>query len=688
MNALLHHKVTAEHLARDAYLYVRQSCLQQVLHNTESTRRQYNLRERAFSFGWQEGQIVVIDCDQGKSGATADREGFQRLVTDVGLGKAGLVMGLEVSRLARNSVDWHRLLEICALSRTLILDEDGLYDPAHFNDRLLLGLKGTMSEAELYAIRARLQGGLLSKARRGELRIPLPIGFLYDERSRVVLDPDAQVREAIRLFFRTFRRVGSALGAAKAMREQEVSFPSRRYRSTSEPLIWKEMDFATARRLLTNPRYAGVYCYGRTRHLRGADGKRIQRPRPIEEWVAWFPDAHEGYISLEEHQENLRQLNENARAIGADRRRPPREGGALLQGMVLCGKCGRPMTVHYHKRGDRKVASYLCDTKEARGCWTLHGDAIHEALSELIVEIVTPLSLEACLSVQKDIQHRIDEAEQLRRKQVERARYEADLARRRFMQVDPENRLVAQSLEAEWNDKLKLLREEQESFERRSEQDHRILGERQKAKILALARDFPKLWRDPKTPDRERKRMIRLLIEDATLERDGDRTVCHLRFKGGATRTLSVPSPKTPAEQRQVPPEVVRTVDKLLDLHTAQGVARELNQLGFRLAGEAGPFKAVNVEYICRRYHLESRRKRLEKQGYLPAYKLGPKLGVGRLTLLAWNSVGLIESGRYHGSRRLYKDPTLESEESVDQIRESLRSHFEASQKTDTRGVV
>ena len=690
----LHHKVTAEHLKRDAYLYVRQSSLQQVVQNTESTRRQYALRERALRFGWPEEQIVVIDCDQGLSGATADREGFQRLVTDVGLGKAGLVMGLEVSRLARNSADWHRLLEICALSRTLILDEDGLYDPAHFNDRLLLGLKGTMSEAELYAIRARLQGGLLSKARRGELRISLPIGFVYDERPRVILDPDLQVQEVIRVFFRTFQRVGSALGAAKAMRKQNMSFPSRRYGSVKEPLIWRDMDYSTACRLLTNPRYAGVYCYGKTSQRRGIDGKMKCRKIPVEEWVAWIPDAHESYISLEDHEENLRRLSENARAIGADRRRPPREGGALLQGIVSCGKCGRPMTVQYHKRGERNITRYICGTKEEGGCWNFHGDGIHEAVTELVIEAVTPLSLEVSLSVQQDIQQRIGQAEQLRRKQVERARYEADLARRRFMQVDPDNRLVdpdnrlvALTLEAEWNEKLKLLRTEQEELERRNKEDSQHLGEQQKEKILALAEDFPRLWKDPQTPDRERKRMLRLLIEDATLERQGRRVLCHLRFKGGATRTLNVAAPRTAAELRTTPTEIVHAVDRLLDAHTYEGVARELDKLGFQPVGD-GKFKAQSVNYIRRRYGLESRKERLKKRGYLTAHRLAPKLGVGRPTLLAWESAGLIESGRYQRNRRLFKDPTLELAESVDQIRENFNHQLKANQRSDTRGAV
>jgi DNA invertase Pin-like site-specific DNA recombinase len=290
-------KVTAEHLKRDAYLYIRQSSLRQVLENTESTERQYALRRRAIALGWHEEQIVIIDHDQGRSGAsTLEREGFQRLVADVGLGKAGIVMGLEVSRLARNCADWHRLLEICALSHSLILDEDGLYDPAHYNDRLLLGLKGTMSEAELHVLKARLIGGMLNKAQRAELVIPLPIGLIYDEDQKVILDPDQQVQQAIRLFFETFERVGSAWATVQYFHRQHLSFP-RRGRAGSGEVAWQQLTYGIALDTLHNPRYAGAFCFGRTKTWKDVAGKIHCQELPREHWRFLQKEVHPGYIS-------------------------------------------------------------------------------------------------------------------------------------------------------------------------------------------------------------------------------------------------------------------------------------------------------------------------------------------------------------------------------------------------------
>ena len=325
MTGEAHQKVTARHLKRKAYLYIRQSTLRQVMENTESTERQYALRQRAVALGWPQEQIVVIDCDQGHSGASAEgRGGFQQLVGDVGMGLAGIVMGLEVSRLARNSSDWHRLLEICALSDTLILDEDGVYDPAHFNDRLLLGLKGTMSEAELHVLRARLRGGILSKARRGELESPLPIGFRYDANNRVVLDPDKQVQETIRTFFQTFRRTGSATATVKAFRMQGLRFPRRaRSGSAKGEVIWGELEHSRTLWVLHNPRFAGAFFFGRTRlRKHGEHGHRFEK-LPREEWTALIRDAHVGYISWDAFEENQRRLLENSQAHGHDRRRSP-----------------------------------------------------------------------------------------------------------------------------------------------------------------------------------------------------------------------------------------------------------------------------------------------------------------------------------------------------------------------------
>jgi DNA invertase Pin-like site-specific DNA recombinase len=291
-------KITPRHLRRQAYLYVRQSTLRQVVENTESTQRQYALRQRAVALGWPIEQVVVIDRDLGHSGASAaDREGFQQLVRDVGLGRAGLVMGLEVSRLARNSTDWHRLLEICALTETLILDEDGLYDPAHFNDRLLLGLKGTMSEAELHVLRARLRGGIVNKARRGELEVPLPVGFVYDAAGRVGLDPDRQVQETLRAFFQTFRRTGSATATVKAFRDQQIAFPRRaRYGAHQGETLWGRLEHSRVLWVLHNPRYAGAFFFGRSRHRHTADARLVSERLPREEWTALIPNAHVGHV--------------------------------------------------------------------------------------------------------------------------------------------------------------------------------------------------------------------------------------------------------------------------------------------------------------------------------------------------------------------------------------------------------
>jgi DNA invertase Pin-like site-specific DNA recombinase len=359
-------KITPRHLRRHAYLYIRQSTLRQVVDNTESTDRQYALRQRAVALGWPIEQVVVIDRDQGQSGASAaDREGFQQLVRDVGLGRAGLVMGLEVSRLARNSTDWHRLLEICALTETLILDEDGLYDPAHFNDRLLLGLKGTMSEAELHVLRARLRGGIVNKARRGELEVPLPVGFVYDAVGRVTLDPNQQVQETIRAFFQTFRRTGSATATVKAFRDQQLLFPRHaRHGIHHTGTRWVPLQHGRALWVLHNPRFAGAFFFGRSRHRRTGEARMVIERLPREEWTALIPQAHPGYITWEEFEENQRRLRENAQTIGGDRRRsPPREGPALLQGLVMCGLCGDRMTVRYHRRHGTLWPTYVCQRR-------------------------------------------------------------------------------------------------------------------------------------------------------------------------------------------------------------------------------------------------------------------------------------------------------------------------------------
>jgi len=644
-------KIEARHLKGNAYLYVRQSTLRQVFENQESTKRQYALRQRAVALGWPLERIIVIDSDQGQSGASAaDREGFQRLVTEVSMGRAGIVMGLEVSRLARNCADWHRLLEICALTNTLILDEDGIYDPAHFNDRLLLGLKGTMSEAELHVLRARLRGGILNKARRGDLEMRLPIGFVYDTEKRVHLDPDARIRDTVRLLFRTFRRTGSASATVKAFREQKLQFPRRLYRGPHKgEILWADLEHSRVLWVLHHPRYAGAYCFGRSRQRKHPDGRHLFVRLPREEWTAFLPDAHEGYISWAEFEENVQHLRDNAQVLGAEREKgPPREGPALLQGLVICAICGQRMTVHYHDWRGRKVPDYMCQRRGIEHaqspCQRIHGGGLDEAMGKLLIETVTPVTLEVALTVQKELEGRVVEADRLRRQEVETARYEADLARRRYMQVDPDNRMVADTLEADWNAKLRSLADAQD----RCEQQRKIergLDEEQRTQILALASDFPRLWNDPRTPDRERKRMARLLIEDITLLKAEDVTA-HVRFKGGATRTLSVPLPKPAWVSRKTSSEVVTTIDRLIDNHTDNEIAQLLNDRGL-MSGQGKRFLPTMVARIRKAYALKSRYLRLRARGFLDEREIARCLGVHRCTIKIWRRAGLLVAYPY-----------------------------------------
>jgi DNA invertase Pin-like site-specific DNA recombinase len=395
-----HQKVRAEHLKRDAYLYIRQSTIQQVFHNTESTQRQYGLRQRAVALGWPTERVTVIDSDQGQSAASAaDREGFQKLVAEVGLGRVGIVLGLEVSRLARNCSDWHRLLEICALTGTLILDEDGLYDPGNFNDRLVLGLKGTMSEAELHVLRARLQGGIRNKARRGELRMPLPIGLAYDGQSKVILDPDRQVQQAVHTFFQVYQRQGTAFAVMRHFLTNDLSFPRRLRQGVNKgQLVWGSLDHGRALQILRNPRYAGAFVFGRTQTVRQPDGGKHHALRPQEDWHTLILDAHPGYITWQQYQDNLRTLHACAQAYGRDRRHsPPGQGPALLQGLVVCGVCGRRMTVRYHEsRRGKLTGDYICQHGSTQHgqpvCQTIPGSGVDQAIGQLLLETIQPNS--------------------------------------------------------------------------------------------------------------------------------------------------------------------------------------------------------------------------------------------------------------------------------------------------------
>jgi DNA invertase Pin-like site-specific DNA recombinase len=647
MNTEAHQKVTASHLKRAAYLYVRQSTVRQVLENTESTQRQYALRQRALTLGWPDDRIIVIDTDLGQSGASAvDRAGFQRLVAEVGMGHAGIVLGLEVSRLARNSTDWHRLLEICALTDTLILDEDGVYDPAHFNDRLLLGLKGTMSEAELHVLRARLRGGILNKARRGELRCRLPVGFVYDG-TRVVLDPDTQVQDSVRLLFRTFARTGAVHATIKHFRTHGLLFPTRVAAGARKgELVWAPLSLGRAASALHNPWYAGAYAFGRGRWRKQPDGRIRHERLPPSEWHALIRDAHPGYISWEEHERIAHTLQAAAQAIGFERSQgPPREGPALLQGRAVCGLCGSRMHIHYAtRRGGLLIPHYVC---VGRGrlfgdplCQSIVGTGIDDAVATLLVDAVTPVALDLTLAVAQEITAQVDEVDRLRHRQVERAQYEADHARYRYMQVDPANRLVAESLEAEWNVRLRSLAAAQEEYQHQCTTDRRAVDAHERERILALATDFPTVWSDPHTPHRERKRMLALLIEDVTLIKQRQITVA-IRFRGGATTTLTLPRPLTAQQLRATHAEVRAEIDVLLDEYTDAQVAHVLNERGVR-TGAGDAFDPTSVQWVRFSAKLKSLKQRLLDAGMLTSRQLATELGVTRATIRKWRAHGRV----------------------------------------------
>jgi len=656
-------KVTAEHLKRAAYLYVRQSTLRQVLENTESTERQYALRRRALVLGWTEERIVVIDEDQGQSGASVSgREGFQRLVSEVGLGKAGIVMGLEVSRLARNCADWHRLLEICGLTRCLILDEDGLYDPGHYNDRLLLGLKGTMSEAELHVLKARLIGGVLSKAQRGELRTLLPVGLVYDEEGKVILDPDQQVQQSLRVFFATFERAGSARATVQSFRREGLKFPNRGPAGRSD-IGWQALSNRLALATLHNPRYAGAFCYGRSRTWKDAEGKKHTQRLGRQQWRFLKQEAHVGYVSWDQFVANEKRLLENYQVTaGAVRKAgPPREGPALLQGLVLCGKCGRLMTVSYHYRQGKLSPNYVCNVeslaKAEQPCQRIPGGSIDEAVGRLLVQSVTPLALEVALNVQSEIQSRLAEAQRLRQQQVQRAQYEAERAQLRYMRVDPNNRLVAETLETQWNEKLRILAQAKEECQKQQQLDAAQLTQEQRNQILALAGDFPRVWRDPSTPDRQRKRMARLLLEDVTLKRGQDISV-QVRFKGGATQELHLPLPVPVTISRRTNPEIIAELNRLLDQHSETEIAQILNQRGWH-SSTGRPFTRTLIQGLRRAYRIKTRFARLQAQGLLTACQIEQMIGRRTNRAKYWLKAGVlkvVKLGQHYGY--LYLKPT------------------------------
>ncbi len=563
-----HIKITTDHLRRCAVVYVRQSSSTQVENNRESTARQYHLAERAVELGWPREQVKILDEDLGISGSgLTDRAGFARMISEVALGQIGIVLGLEVSRLARNNADWYRLLDLCGVTNTLIGDADGIYHPGLFNDRLVLGLKGTMSEAELHVLRARLLGGIRNKAARGELSRGLPVGLVRGEGDgEVLLHPDESVTAAIRAVFERFAEMGSARRVWLWFCSQGLRFPL--HSNTLQDIRWVTPTYTKIHQVLINPFYAGVYVYGRTQQVSYIDEsgrvrKRI-KARPRTQWPVFIRDHHRGFIDWATFEANQKRLAQNTRPRPHQSGGAVREGTALLQGIAACGGCGRRLKVHY--TGRSSTPGYHCAGKtivNGRGeyCLNVGGCQIDAAVAAAFLAALAPAGLEASLKAAEQLEADHETTVEQFRRDVERARYGAQRAERRYRVVDPDNRLVARGLEAEWENTLRELKAAEGELARREHTRPLVLTPDERASLLALGKDLNAVWSAPTTTDRDRKELLRTLIEEVvmTIEREKFNAHLTLRWRGGLLSELDVPLPRSR-------PATIRTAEDTIEL--------------------------------------------------------------------------------------------------------------------------
>jgi DNA invertase Pin-like site-specific DNA recombinase len=648
-------KVGPRHWERLAVVYVRQSTVQQVVDHTESTRLQYGLADRAVGLGWPAGRVLVIDDDLGRSATSATgRPGFGRLVSEVSLDHVGIILGVEMSRLARSGADWHRLLELCALFGTLLADTDGIYDPADYNDRLLLGLKGTMSEAELHLLKQRMLAGRLAKARRGELAVPLPIGYVRAPSGEVVLDPDEQVQTVVQLVFSKFEELGTLNAVLRWLVDHQVQLGVRvRTGDGKGELEWHRPNRMTLQNLLHNPIYAGYYAYGR----RQVDPRR-QRPgrpatgrvvREAADWLVLLPDRLPAYISVEQYQRNLARLKANqARAgeLGAIR-----DGAALLVGLVACGRCGRRMTVRY-RRPQRPA--YVCATEAAnyggRLCQHLAGPCVDRFVTDQVLAALTPAALELSLEAAAQLERDRASLERLWRQRLERAGFEVERARRQYQLAEPEHRLVARQLERAWEDKLAAQQQLEQDYRRFTHQQPRVLSAAERAAVRRLAADIPALWDAPTTSDADRKQLIRQVIERVTVTVDGDseRVEVTIAWAGGMRTQGELVRPVARLEQLSYWPELAARIRELAatGLHAAV-IAQRLNQEGYRPPKRHEHFGSQGVQDLLHRVGARQPQPRPRRQEGLGEHEwwlvdLARALEMPSATLHTWVDRGWV----------------------------------------------
>lgn len=575
-------KIRPEHLARPALVYIRQSTIDQVRHHQESRRRQYDLAQHARTLGWRE--VVVIDEDLGKSGATtAGRFGFQRLVADVSLGRAGAVFGLEVSRLARNNRDWYQLLDLCGLTNTLIVDADGIYDPRHLNDRLLLGLKGTMREAELGWLRQRAYEGLLAKARRGELRLTLPVGFVHTPDGRIDKHPDQRVHAAIAAVFAKFAELGSARQVLFWFRHEQLPLPALTPDAPwGDRLTWRVPRYPSLLRRLQNPVYAGAYAFGRTQTAtQVVDGARHTtrgHRRPQADWLVLLPAHHPGYIAWETYERNQQRLLDNAQMKGVMVTGAVRPGPSLVAGLLRCGSCGRRLQVSYAG----PVARSHCRIHHTAGCGLAFGGLrVDAAIEHEVLRVLTPGAIEAALTGAMQTGEATATTRRALELEVRDARYEAERAQRQYDAVEPEHRLVADTLEQRWNAALDRVRTLEQRLEAVTAAPSAPTPDR--ATLLALAHEFPTVWSDLATDPRRKKQLVRLLIEEIIVTLPHDRAIdLVIHWAGGTHTTLRVLRNRTGQHRRSTDRAVIDVVRDLARRTPDGQIARVLNRLGYR----------------------------------------------------------------------------------------------------------
>lgn len=675
-------KITPQHLQQTAYVYIRQSSKGQVLHHRESTERQYALQDRARSFGWHPSRIQVLDGDLGCSGASiTDRTDFKTLVANVSLGNAGAVLALEASRLARSNADWHRLIEICGIAQTLIIDEDGCYNPSDFNDGLVLGLKGTMAQAELHFIRSRLQGGKLNKAKKGELRFPLPVGYVFDEANRIVQDPDEQVRSAIGRVFATFLETGSAYAVVQRFARDNLLFPKRSYGGVwAGKLQWGRLTDSRVLEILKNPSYAGVYAFGRYQCVKEIleDGEVRSRIAcmPRDQWLVEIRDHHEGYTSFEQYLNNLDTIEGNrTNPKEAILSGPAREGLAMLQGLLICGYCGRRLTPRYRGNGGL-YPIYECNWRKREGlsktsCMSVQCGHLDRAVEERVWQIVKEEHLHLALDAYDILQQREQQISTQWKLRLQRAEYEAQLARKRYEQVDPENRLVASTLEQQWNDALIELEDIQNQITALQEKEN-VVTSAQREDVLKLAQDLPRLWKSKDTSTKDKKRILQLLIQDVTVEKpERGRALLHLRWQGGQCEDLNVELPRPTAERWRHSDALVQRVRELAQNYSDAEIAAQLNAEGVT-SNKGNPFTRSSVSWIRHKHAIPPvDKKKPEEQ---TVREVSEHFGVSPGVVYYWIARRIISARRLnHGSPYWITISPEKKEELEKWVRESNR---------------